>query len=340
MAARRRLTTTRSGGETDTRAALAGRASATYARIDATGTLAPEVAAPAPRAPGGPAQQPAQPGRPAPSAETVRRRADHPARGPEAGHPAAAAFFDLDNTVMQGAAIFHLARGLYARKFFQTRDLLRFAWQQTAFRVHGAENMGHIADVRQSALSIVKGRSVQEITDLCEQIFDEHMSDKIWPGTRALVQLHLDAGQRVWLVTAAPVETAREIARRLGMTGALGTVSEAVDGHYTGRLVGEPLHGQAKAEAVKALAVTEGLDLGRCAAYSDSANDVPMLSLVGHPYAINPDARLRRHAKEHGWRVHDYRTGRKALRLLSLPVAGVALVGGATAGALRRRRQG
>ena len=98
------------------------------------------------------------------------------------------------------------------------------------------------------------------------------------------------------------METATIIARRLGLTGALGTVAESVGGVYTGKLVGEPLHGPAKAEAVRALAAAEGLDLSHCAAYSDSANDIPMLSLVGHPYAINPDSRLRKHAREQGWR--------------------------------------
>ena len=126
------------------------------------------------------------------------------------------------------------------------------------------------------------------------------MAHRIWPGTRALAQMHLDQGQRVWLVTAAPVEIARIIARRLGLTGALGTVSEHVDGVYTGRLVGDMLHGPAKAEAVAALAEREGLDLSRCSAYSDSYNDLPMLTLVGDPCVINPDARLRDHARAAG----------------------------------------
>jgi phosphoserine phosphatase len=136
------------------------------------------------------------------------------------------------------------------------------------------------------------------------------------------------------------VETASIVARRLGLTGALGTVAESVDGVYTGRLVGEPLHGPAKSEAVRALAASEGLDLARCAAYSDSANDIPMLSLVGHPYAINPDARLRAHAREMGWRLRDYRTGRKAARVGIPTAAGVGAVAGGTAAAmaLHRRR--
>ncbi|MDX3098884.1 HAD-IB family hydrolase [Streptomyces sp. ME01-24h] len=260
---------------------------------------------------------------------------------PVAGDPHAAAFFDLDNTVMQGAAIFHFGRGLYKRKFFRSRDLARFAWQQAYFRIAGSEDPEHMREVRDSALSIIKGHRVEELMSIGEEIYDEYMADKIWPGTRALAQAHLDAGQRVWLVTAAPVETATIIARRLGLTGALGTVAEHVDGRYTGRLVGEPLHGPSKAEAVKALAGAEGLELSRCAAYSDSSNDIPMLSLVGHPYAINPDTRLRKHAREMGWRLRDYRTGRKAAKIGIPAAAGVgAVAGGAAAAmALQRRRR-
>ncbi|MFI0940128.1 HAD family hydrolase [Streptomyces sp. NPDC021020] len=260
---------------------------------------------------------------------------------PDAGDPRAAAFFDLDNTVMQGAAIFHFARGLYKRHFFDTQDLLRFAWQQAYFRMAGSEDPEHMRDARDSALSIVKGHRVEELMAIGEEIYDEYMAGKIWPGTRALAQAHLDAGQRVWLVTAAPVETATIIARRLGLTGALGTVAESVDGVYTGRLVGEPLHGPAKAEAVRALAASEDLDLSACAAYSDSHNDIPILSLVGHPYAINPDSRLRRHARAEGWRLRDYRTGRKAARVGIPAAAGLGALAGGTAAAVaisRRRR--
>jgi HAD superfamily hydrolase (TIGR01490 family) len=260
---------------------------------------------------------------------------------PVVGDVRAAAFFDLDNTVMQGAAIFHFGRGLYKRKFFQRRELARFAWAQAWFRLAGVEDPAHMQEARDSALSIVQGHRVSELMSIGEEIYDEYMADRIWPGTLALAQAHLDAGQKVWLVTAAPVETAAIIARRLGLTGALGTVAESVGGVYTGKLVGELLHGPAKAEAVRALAVAEGLDLARCAAYSDSHNDIPMLSLVGHPYAINPDAKLRKHAKEREWRLRDYRTGRKAVKVGIPAAAGVGALAGGTAAAvaLHRRRR-
>ena len=196
-----------------------------------------------------------------------------------------------------------------------------------------------MADARNSALSFIAGHTTAELEELGEEIFDEAMAHRIWPGTRALAQLHLDEGQRVWLVTAAPIEIASIIARRLGLTGAMGTVAEHVDGVYTGQLVGDLLHGPAKAEAIKALAAREGLDLARCSAYSDSSNDLPMLSMVGDPCAINPDARLRAHARAHGWRIHDYRTGRKAARagLMAAAVAG-AVSGAVAAGVSLRGR--
>ena len=302
------------------RSVLAGEAAAEAARKSALEN-ADETAAQAEQRPPAP-EKPAEP------------------EFPVAGDVRAAAFFDLDNTVMQGAALFHFGRGLYKRHFFQKRELARFAWQQAWFRLAGVEDPEHMQDARDSALSIVKGHRVSELMSIGEEIYDEYMAERIWPGTRALAQAHLDAGQKVWLVTAAPVETATIIARRLGLTGALGTVAESVGGVYTGKLVGEPLHGPAKAEAVRALAAAEGLDLARCAAYSDSANDIPMLSIVGYPYAVNPDSRLRKHARERGWRLRDYRTGRKAAKV-GIPAAAAAgaLAGGAAAAvALHRRR--
>nr|WP_229789607.1 HAD-IB family hydrolase [Pilimelia terevasa] len=254
--------------------------------------------------------------------------------------PAAAAFFDVDNTIMQGASIYWLARGLAARSYFTAGDLARFAWGQLRFRVLATENAGHMDRAREMALAFIEGWRVAELEVIGEEIYDELMADRIWPGTRALTETHLAAGQRVWLVTAAPVEIGRMIARRLGLTGAIGTVSEIEDGVYTGRLVGDLMHGPAKAEAIARIAAAEGLDLARCTAYSDSANDIPMLSAVGRAVAVNPDSALRREARHRGWEVRDFRTGRKAARLaIPTALAAGAVVGGVTAGmAVFRRR--
>jgi HAD superfamily hydrolase (TIGR01490 family) len=252
----------------------------------------------------------------------------------------AAAFFDVDNTMMQGASLYHFARGLAARKFFTSRDIAAFAWRQVKFRVLGSEDMADADGARAAALAFVAGRRVADVVAICEEIYDEVVADKVYAGTRRLTVGHLAAGQRVYLVTAAPMELAQIMARRLGLTGALGTVAEEVDGRYTGRLVGDLLHGPAKAAAVRSLAAREGLNLTRCSAYSDSINDLPMLSTVGTAVAINPDAPLRRWAAGHGWAIHDFRTGRKAAKIGVPSLLGAGMVGGAVAygAALRRRR--
>jgi HAD superfamily hydrolase (TIGR01490 family) len=256
--------------------------------------------------------------------------------------PTAAAFFDVDNTMMQGASIYYLARGLAARKYFTTGDLLRFGLQQLKFRLLANENAGDVSAARDAALAFVADWRVDDLERLSEEIFDELMAERIWAGTRALAQLHLDAGQRVWLVTAAPVELGRVIAGRLGLTGAIGTVAEVRDGRYTGRLVGDLMHGPAKAEAIAALARVEGLDLSRCSAYSDSVNDIPMLSTVGHAVAVNPDSALRSEARRRDWEIRDFRTGRKAAKIAVPAAMGTAVAAGAlVAGvALARRRRG
>ena len=152
-----------------------------------------------------------------------------------------------------------------------------------------------------------------------------------------MAQMHLDAGQQVWLVTATPYDLAAIIARRLGLTGALGTIAESTDGVFTGRLVGDILHGAGKAHAVRALAAREGLNLKRCTAYSDSVNDVPMLSLVGTAVAVNPDSELREVARERGWEIKDFRTARKAAKIGVPSALAITAVGGALAAAASRR---
>ncbi|MBY0442205.1 MAG: HAD-IB family hydrolase [Mycobacteriaceae bacterium] len=251
----------------------------------------------------------------------------------------AAAFFDVDNTLVQGSSLVHFGRGLAARKYFTYLDVLSMVYAQTKFRISGKENSDDVAAGRRKGLAFIEGRSTTELEELGEVIYDEIIADKIWLGTRELAQMHLDAGQQVWLVTATPYELAVTIARRLGLTGALGTVAESVNGVFTGRLVGDILHGPGKAHVVRSLAIREGLNLKRCTAYSDSINDVPLLSLVGTAVAINPDARLRRLARERGWEIRDFRTARKAARVGVPSALALGAAGGALAAAVSRRHE-
>jgi HAD superfamily hydrolase (TIGR01490 family) len=252
----------------------------------------------------------------------------------------AGAFFDVDNTIMRGASIYYFARGLVSRKMIAPRDIALMLWGQFSFLLRGTESSDHIDAVREAALAFVAGSTVADMTSLGEEIYQDAIAGRIWEGARELTRHYLAAGQRVWLVTATPIELAEIIARHLDLTGALGTVAETVGGVYTGRLVGGLLHGEAKADAIRGLAEREGLDLTRCAAYSDSRNDLPMLSLVGHPNAVNPDPRLRKEARRRGWPVYDFRDGRRET-MIALPVAagaGAVAGGMAAAVAMHRRR--
>ncbi len=187
---------------------------------------------------------------------------------------------------------------------------------------------------REKALAFVAGKSVDEIVAVGEEIYDELMAAGSGPAPGRSPSSTSTPGSGSGWSPRRRSSWPGSSPRRLGLTGALGTVAEVEDGLYTGRLVGELLHGPAKAEAVRALAEREGLDLARCTAYSDSTNDVPMLSLVGHAVAVNPDTALRDEARPRGWDVRDFRTGRKAAKI------GVPTAAGARRAGRRRRAAG
>lgn len=212
------------------------------------------------------------------------------------------AFFDVDNTLMRGTSIFHLGLEAWRRKVIGWRDILPFVWHQLRF-IRVGENDAHLATARERALGLAAGKRPEQIVELAEQIWEHRIRPRLWPETVELAREHLAKGHEVWLISATPWEVGDLIARRLGLTGALGTRVEAVDGLYTGRLDGHVLHGDRKAVAARALAASIGADLGDCWAYSDSRNDIPLLGLVGHRVVVNPDVALARHAQNEGWPV-------------------------------------
>lgn len=231
----------------------------------------------------------------------------------------AAAFFDVDNTLIQGSSLILLAQGLFKKRFITLSELAPALRKQIRYRVSGSENADDIAEGREQALAIVKGKSVEELKQACREIVDNRMLQKSYADTIELASMHLAAGQQVWLVSATPVQIGQALAETLGFTGALGTVAEEEDGKFTGRLVGDILHGPGKKHAVAALAALQQLDLSKCTAYSDSVNDLPMLNMVGSPVAVNPDRALRKHAKAQGWAVRDYRSLRRVVRAGVVP---------------------
>lgn len=255
-----------------------------------------------------------------------------------------AAFFDVDNTIIRGASAFHIARGLKRHGFFGTRDIIKFGWEQGKYLLFG-ETKEQMDKLKSDGFSLVKGWSVAEMAAIGEEVYDEVLALRIFPGTKEILDSHLAKGHQVWLVTASPVEVGRIVARRLGATGALGTTPEQEGGYYTGKLNGSMLHGQGKADAIEELAAKENLDLSKSYAYGDSINDKYMLDAVGHPCAINPDTKLRKHAAVHGWSVEEFRDRRKNGRrgIVKASVAGfvwvaMAVVRGITGGICRPLR--
>ena len=228
-----------------------------------------------------------------------------------------AAFFDVDNTLIRGSTIYLLGRGMYQRGYFTKKDISRFVLANLRFRLTGKENKEEIARFQKSATDFIGGHSVKDIEAIAQEIYDEYVSPAIWQGTIEIAQKHLSSNEEVWLVTAAPEDMAVLIAKRLGLTGALGSKAEIKDGAYTGAMLGALLHGKEKVIAVQDLAKRTGLNLDECYAYSDSHNDLPLLQCVGHPSAINPDAILGLRAMAEGWPIYDFRKARFIGRAIS-----------------------
>lgn len=252
-----------------------------------------------------------------------------------------AAFFDLDKTLIPGSSLFLLARGAYERDYYRVRDILRFAWGQAMFRLSGESEKG-LEQSKEATLEFVTGRPVEELRQMGREIAEDRILPRVYEGITKVIEHHRAVGDLTYLCTASPRELAEVVAESLDMTGALGTQGEISEGRYTGHLSPEGiLHGEAKAGAVATLAEQHDIDLAESYAYSDSINDLPLLEMVGHPIAVNPDSELKRAARELGWPVYELRT-RRPLVLFGIPsaVAAIALFGAGVAvgGWVGRRR--
>jgi HAD superfamily hydrolase (TIGR01490 family) len=212
------------------------------------------------------------------------------------------AFFDVDNTLLHGASAYHVSRAAWKRGHLGIRDVLAFAWQQVRF-VSVGENVKHFSSAQERALGLARGLPENELTSLSEDVWELELETRLWPKTVELAREHLRNGHQVWLITAAPVDIATVIARKLGFTGALGTRLGSLDGKLTGEFDGPVLHGGRKAVAARELAASIGADLADCWAYSDSCHDIPLLELVGNRIAVNPDVALAVHARKHDWPI-------------------------------------
>ncbi len=241
------------------------------------------------------------------------------------GPPRAAAFFDLDKTLMAGSSGIFFARAAYETGMISRGRLVRDAYENLRFRLHGSTD-DRADDVRRRVGEMIAGVRVRDLERLSPRVL-AGVLPRLYPQMLERAYAHQDAGVPVYILTAASQEMADLLAHVLGFDGGLGTRSEIVDGRYTGRPVGHFNYREGKVLSMRDLAEREGIHLASSYAYSDSESDLPMLRAVRHAVVVNPDSDLRRIAIQEGWEVlHLDRLGRRLKLLVGLGLA--AALGG------------
>jgi HAD superfamily hydrolase (TIGR01490 family) len=214
---------------------------------------------------------------------------------------AGAAFFDLDRTLISRSSSLSLAPAFHRRGLLRRRDRTKAVLAQLVFVRYGAgtSRVGQTAD---SAMAFLKGLPVETMREIVRESMDSAFRPHVYRDALDLVARHRERGEKSFVVSAALQEIVDALVAELGLDGGSGSTAEVEEGIYTGRLV-RRLDGRAKADVLREIASTEGVELDESTAYSDSAGDVPFLEAVGHAVAVNPDRRLRGIAAERGWRV-------------------------------------
>jgi HAD superfamily hydrolase (TIGR01490 family) len=248
----------------------------------------------------------------------------------------AAAFFDLDKTLMAGSSGMEFARVARRRGLISRTLILRWAGDHLRYRLRGAtdEQTVEVLKIARETLSHISAREI-------ERMWPEVLAGilpRIYPEMLAEVQRHEDSGRPTFIVSAAGHDMVEALAGVLGMEGGVGTrYAVSAEGIYTGELDGRFVYGPVKVDAMKVLAEEHSLDLDSSWAYSDSASDLPMLGAVGNSVVVNPDAPLAKVAKERGWRIMRFdRLGRNLAVAGSVVFAG--LLGGTGSYISKRRR--
>lgn len=261
--------------------------------------------------------------------------------------PRTAAFFDLDKTVIAKSSTLAFSKSFYQGGLINRRAVLRTAYAQFVYLLGGADH-DQMERMREYLSALCRGWNVQQVREIVAETLHDLIDPLIFDEAASLIEEHHAAGRDVVIVSTSGAEVVEPIGAILGADHVVATRMVVEDGCYTGE-VEYYAYGETKAEAIAELAESQGYDLARSYAYSDSATDLPMLEAVGHPYAVNPDRSLRREAASRDWPALTFsRPVRLRQRIPAMPsrpvlAATVAAVGAAlTAGLLwyvsRRRR--
>ncbi len=240
----------------------------------------------------------------------------------------AAAFFDLDRTLIAGSSAFTFAVIAWRNGLIESRHLAGDLLRAASFRVFGSTDERSEA-IRDRILGAVRGQEQDVLEALNEELVPRILG-RVRPESRGLIDMHHEAGRECWIVSASPIEMVTPLANALGMAGGIATTSQIVDGRYTGELDGPFVYGEGKAEAVGKLAEQRGYDLRLSFAYSDSVSDLPMMEMVGHPVAVNPDRPLETVAQQRGWPIVEFARRRKQVVRSTTAATGAAALASTT----------
>ncbi|MFF7095284.1 HAD family hydrolase [Streptomyces rubradiris] len=248
--------------------------------------------------------------------------------------PRAAAFFDLDKTVIAKSSTLTFSKSFYQGGLINRRAALRTAYAQFVFLAGGLDH-DQMERMREYLSALCRGWNVQQVREIVAETLHDLIDPIIYDEAASLIEEHHAAGRDVVIVSTSGAEVVEPIGELLGADRVVATrMVVGEDGCFTGE-VEYYAYGSTKAEAIRELAASEGYDLDRCYAYSDSATDLPMLRTVGHPHAVNPDRTLRREALAQGWPILEFRRPvplKKRLPAFSVPPR-PALVAAAAIGA-------
>ncbi len=248
----------------------------------------------------------------------------------------AAAFFDLDRTLIAGVSVFSFATEAWRQGLASNRQVAGWGLDALVFALLG-ESPERKDAARAAVLGGIAGVSEETLDGVASAVVPKLVA-KVRPESRRLVEMHHQAGRATWIASASPHRIVERLAEDLHMTGGIGTKGTVVDGHLTDQIDGPFVHGPGKAEAVAAVIASYGYDPARCYAYSDSISDLPLLELVGHPVAVNPDSGLESVARERGWPIVVF--ARKTKLAIAWSAGGASMAGVGVGAYLVGRRHG
>jgi HAD superfamily hydrolase (TIGR01490 family) len=244
-----------------------------------------------------------------------------------------AAFFDLDKTIIAKSSVIAFGGPFYREGLISKRTIVRGIYAQIVYMLVGADDE-KMDRMREAMLTLTRGWEQARIKEIVRETLEEVLSPIIYAEALELIEEHRNAGRKTVIISSSPIETVEPLGEYLNVDAVIATRARLdADGRYTGDLEFYA-YGPHKAEAIREMAVTEGIDLARSYAYSDSITDLPMLELVGYPVVVNPDRDLQRIAREREWEVREFKRPVRLRDRVPVPPRGPTIAAGSALAAM------